>query len=803
MDPSPFDRLLARALILWDERVEHSYVPNSAWDLQAAFPAHFYGEFASEAGRISRTDVEHGVAYLLKTRPELVMWYETLIAPSVVEIEWRECQPFISPQQVGTWERLANEFDPDALLTADLARRFGVGDRLDDLAELQNWQTVPRVGDHELSVMQARGLSDLHIHVGGVRIAQATWQEIMAGEAATDTYRTLKEIYDGASRKLTPDMEAARAARNTLLHLALDAQSPTPLPRSTAEQWWRWSPRILSEERRMLVSSWAKLASSEDEAGRILPHLDAYLLHKHRFHRLVRQPIFTTTPGLRHFDARYFRALQHKAGARHAPAASTYGRSTRLQMTPTGDACAYLLESKALRRIELRIAPLERASRYHRFFGLWHELKQQIDRHLAKEGIGTPHIRFAVHFKRSREQPKGARVGDGTYAHAAQKLQALDRHTAALRAALSNRDKRFRTWMSALARVDVAGQERDTPAALFAPHLRLLRGDSDMLRFLETAAEGEPFHRWLRYWKRLQKLGTHRPPLGDPLLGVTVHAGEDYADLLDGLFQVGVAVDALRLRAGDGIGHGLALTSAFEADGLRSPSFVMIPIGAAFDSLCWLLDFIETRGQTRLHHVECGALRTQIMRGAEMIYSPEFLREQGLDVDDHIWVWRSKFAPDRADWQRAGQQRQALIELDQEMCTLVVRERPMPADRQRRELDGAVQWAQTTLLAEIRDKRIVIEMNPTSNVRISGAPSPGRMPTVKLFQAVANGLLACINTDNPGVFASCIENEYALLLDGAREAGTPESTARDLLEQVRRIGMEVVYWPNWRDAGQS
>lgn len=85
-------------------------------------------------------------------------------------------------------------------------------------------------------------------------------------------------------------------------------------------------------------------------------------------------------------------------------------------------------------------------------------------------------------------------------------------------------------------------------------------------------------------------------------------------------------------------------------------------------------------------------------------------------------------------------------------------------------------------------------MNPASNLRISGMASTASSPATVLLQKVANGLLACINTDNPAVFASCIENEYALLLDGLRETMNP-SAARDLLEKARQIGMETLAWP--------
>ena len=125
-------------------------------------------------------------------------------------------------------------------------------------------------------------------------------------------------------------------------------------------------------------------------------------------------------------------------------------------------------------------------------------------------------------------------------------------------------------------------------------------------------------------------------------------------------------------------------------------------------------------------------------------------------------------------------------------------DRTSSVDPLRHELDDIVKWAQGALTCEIERRRIIIEMNPGSNLRITAAGALQDSPTVRLFQTVADGLLACVNTDNPGVFSSCIENEYALLLTGAIRAGVPVGKARQLLEDVRRTGMDLVYWPPQR-----
>jgi hypothetical protein len=267
---------------------------------------------------------------------------------------------------------LTNHFDPDALLTLDLACRYGIGERPDQLDQLEQWRTVPRVGDHELAVLWSRGLSDMHVHVGGIRIAQAAWLELMVDRLGTEVRGSLARIYrdqvrrfdrDTEDARFERDMEGARRARDELLRRVLRGAVPDPLPRVTSRKWWRWSVENLLQERRMLTAAWWHVVNGNYETGNVLKCLDIYLVHKHRFFHLVRQPAFVSAPGLRHFGERYFSLLRpatsrdkrlalwrsgnHRALKTRSSATlrHPYGQSTKIRMTPFGDACQYLLKS--------------------------------------------------------------------------------------------------------------------------------------------------------------------------------------------------------------------------------------------------------------------------------------------------------------------------------------------------------------------------------------------------------------------------------------------------------------------------
>jgi hypothetical protein len=177
-------------------------------------------------------------------------------------------------------------------------------------------------------------------------------------------------------------------------------------------------------------------------------------------------------------------------------------------------------------------------------------------------------------------------------------------------------------------------------------------------------------------------------------------------------------------------------------------------------------------------------------------------REEGLEnnvglarYNDFIWVWQHKMLPLMKEYREAGSLRREMVKLEYKAPIIRQREAPCELDPDRRRLRDAVNLARDTLLDQIRERRIVIETNPASNLRISGANQLGKSPAVALLQQMRRGLLTCVNTDDPGVFGSRIENEYALLLQGLLEAGTQQGEARDLLERSRAVGMDLLHWP--------
>ena len=143
-----FSVLLAKALILWDERVLSHLVSFKRGTRIDGFHEYFYRTFHSESAYISRADFDAAVLCFVQEKPRLIDWYVELLTSISSGILWHDKQPIISPRYIITWEALCGDFDPDALLTLDLVIAHGTENCIRHIDELTNWKTIAYVGDN-------------------------------------------------------------------------------------------------------------------------------------------------------------------------------------------------------------------------------------------------------------------------------------------------------------------------------------------------------------------------------------------------------------------------------------------------------------------------------------------------------------------------------------------------------------------------------------------------------------------------------------------------------------------------------
>ena len=83
-----------------------------------------------------------------------------------------------------------------------------------------------------------------------------------------------------------------------------------------------------------------------------------------------------------------------------------------------------------------------------------------------------------------------------------------------------------------------------------------------------------------------------------------------------------------------------------------------------------------------------------------------------------------------------------------------------------------------SLMDLIAEKEIAIESCPTSNLQTSIVPSYAEHPLVTFLE---HGILATLNTDDPGISGITLEHEYQV---AAREMGLSRAMLRRLQENA-------------------
>jgi hypothetical protein len=288
--------------------------------------------------------------------------------------------------------------------------------------------------------------------------------------------------------------------------------------------------------------------------------------------------------------------------------------------------------------------------------------------------------------------------------------------------------------------------------------------------------------------------------------GLTYHAGEDFRHLLSGLRAVDEALRFLKMGPGDRIGHGLALGLLYNTWCERVGGEVAMPRGEHLDDLVWLRE--KLAGDPGRFGRLLFAIDDKIRRLAWEIYGhlQEQLKHDPTDWQLlHLaWTYRNR---DPLPYSNLDK----LLKAEplkkpppyQEMAQALWRayhfnpgvrvcyEEPMRVSLEDPALEHwheAVTWVQDAMLHEIREKRIAIEINPTSNLCIGPLIDMQEHPVFRWHppedDATAIRPYLLVGSDDPGVFGTELAFEYATLSRAAEERG---ATPRDVERWLREL----------------
>ena len=293
--------------------------------------------------------------------------------------------------------------------------------------------------------------------------------------------------------------------------------------------------------------------------------------------------------------------------------------------------------------------------------------------------------------------------------------------------------------------IDVAGSELNCRPEIFAPMFR---------------------------WAKYQGLGNN----------MTFHAGEDYYDIVDGLRTIYEAVMLMDFDSGCRIGHAIAIGKDPHRFYKERHYAVIAPAQIILDNLIWIRYFAIDHGihlseetQAFIDKVTYDLYffigysvdnpldywHSMLMRGNDREIPETYIK--------NVFTTRSKTAKPIFWGERKLIQTSKAVNLNNayEMDPKIYRNGLQPYEiKVSSRFHEDVAKLQTGMMKLLKQRGIAIEANPSSNLKIGGLDTYDELPLFRLFpieQPNEDRMLVSINTDDRGVFATNLSNEYSLV----------------------------------------
>lgn len=342
--------------------------------------------------------------------------------------------------------------------------------------------------------------------------------------------------------------------------------------------------------------------------------------------------------------------------------------------------------------------------------------------------------------------------------------------------------------------IDACSNEIGCRPEVFAPSFRYLMSterDSDLF-------EGTPVSR----------------------LNATYHVGEDFLDIADGLRAIDEAMLYMGFGEGNRLGHALALgIDANEYYKVKQFQMILSKQDL-LDNIVWLIERSKECKISISH-----ALYTSLSKWANNL--SEYVYGYGLaDSASYYRAWKLRGDAPCFYTDPCGI-KENIITFDVSGFSECFLKNPRITDAERSDasvykwyhryhFDGAVKKngakktvfsledklrpdyirlitnMQTQLLMEIKQKRIYIETNPSSNFLIGTFERYENHPIFRFFgvgDLPENSTCVSINTDDLGVFDTSLQNEYALLATALHKQGHyTEAEINVYLKSIQEFG---------------
>lgn len=311
-------------------------------------------------------------------------------------------------------------------------------------------------------------------------------------------------------------------------------------------------------------------------------------------------------------------------------------------------------------------------------------------------------------------------------------------------------------------------------------------------------------------------------------LGFTFHVGEDFRHILTGLRNIYEVITQLNFRAGDRIGHGIVLGIDIEK-WIQKNEIVILPRIEYLENLLWTWHMYTKDGisiEYDINYIERKILEiSKEIYGQENIITVSMLyrayldkfnnysikiceKEEICNIDtcignDEFFSNESfEFCSNFSKCDKIEELKKTSWNLNKLKCAnhckvyLKRMNEPIEIKINRKDLT-IFRDLQCKVKNIVIERGIVVETNPTSNRAIGQIENIFEHYISNLNDVTKeNNMLVTINTDDPCVFNSNINNEYAYIFYSLLHKGYERSLVLKWIDEVRQVALDTSFIKN-------
>lgn len=332
--------------------------------------------------------------------------------------------------------------------------------------------------------------------------------------------------------------------------------------------------------------------------------------------------------------------------------------------------------------------------------------------------------------------------------------------------------------------IDAASDENAMEPWMFAPAYKIMRSHNYTKPVMEITGGHEKFD-------RIQNVG------------FTYHVGEDFRHIISGLRHIDEVLEEYGYKAGDRLGHALALGIDIE-QWMGENQVVPIPILEYLENLLWVWGTNTCYGLDLPIQLE--VLENQIMDIAKRIY--DF--SESINVKMLYTAYKKKFEVRHEEiikqvLEKEKRKKDFVCYCDENIGSCYERWTaeellttyycPVFEEKYGKielvsvspEDLALYKKLQEYLIYKVERIGIYIETNPTSNLTIGDFSNMSQHPIFSLNQNGEGGnhVFVTVNSDDPAVFNTNVENELAYIYYTADARGIAKSETLEWIDKIR------------------